>query len=209
MNKENKEKYLTEAEQRRVERFEKITEEMKQQGYVRRDLTIGMGKANAFAVILLIPLFVIGYGLYFLIHRDLALYRFNIIVFIVVFLALIVVHELIHGLCWSIFTPHRFQDIEFGLMKPSMTPYCTCLVPLKKQQHIFGTAMPFLVLGLLPMIMGIVLKQPDLLFLGIMMADGAAGDLMVISRILAYKSEAKEIVYMDHPTEAGCVVFER
>ncbi len=48
MNKENKEKYLTEAEQRRVERFEKITEEMKQQGFTRRDLTIGMGKANAF-----------------------------------------------------------------------------------------------------------------------------------------------------------------
>ncbi|MBQ9268964.1 MAG: DUF3267 domain-containing protein [Oscillospiraceae bacterium] len=204
-----KEKKLTEAEQKRAERFARISEEMVQQGYTRHDLTIGMGKANLFAVFLLIPLSVIGYGLYFLVHRSLDFASSHFLLMLVAFVVLIVVHELIHGVCWSIFTPHHFKDVEFGVMRSSLTPYCTCLVPLGKKQYIFGAVMPLLVLGILPMIVAIIIGNPDLLFLGILMADGGAGDIMIIHRILTFRSGAKEIVYMDHPTEAGGVVFER
>ena len=204
-----KEKKLTEAEQKRAEQFARISEQMAQQGYTRHDLTIGIGKANLFAVLLLIPLAVIGYGLYFLVHRSLDFSSSHFLLMLVAFLVLIVVHELIHGVCWSIFTPHHFKDVEFGVMRSSLTPYCTCLVPLGKKQYIFGAVMPLLVLGILPMITAIIIGNPDLLFLGILMADGGAGDIMIIRRILAYRSGAKEIVYMDHPTEAGGVVFER
>ena len=38
---------------------------------------------------------------------------------------------------------------------------------------------------------------------------GAAGDMLIIRRLLSYKSKAGEITYMDHPTEAGGVVLER
>ena len=204
-----KEKKLTEAEQKRAEQFARISEQMAQQGYTRHDLTIGIGKANLFAVLLLIPLAVIGYGLYFLVHRSLDFSSSHFLLMLVAFLVLIVVHELIHGVCWSIFTPHLFKDVEFGVMRSSLTPYCTCLVPLGKKQYIFGAVMPLLVLGILPMITAIIIGNPDLLFLGILMADGGAGDIMIIRRILGYRSGAKEIVYMDHPTEAGGVVFER
>ena len=204
-----KEKKLTEAEQKRAERFARISEEMAQQGYTRHDLTIGIGKANLFAVLLLIPLAVIGYGLYFLVHRSLDFSSSHFLLMLVAFLVLIVVHELIHGVCWSIFTPHHFKDVEFGVMRSSLTPYCTCLVPLGKKQYIFGAVMPLLVLGILPMIVAIIIGNPDLLFLGILMADGGAGDIMIIRRVLGYRSGAKEIVYMDHPTEAGGVVFDR
>ncbi|MDO4866771.1 MAG: DUF3267 domain-containing protein [Clostridia bacterium] len=200
---------LTDAEKRRLERFEKISEDMIRQGYVRHDLTVGMGKANMFAILLLIPLVVVGFGLYYLVNRGLEFSDFNPLIFIAAIVALTVVHELIHGACWSLFTPHRFKDIEFGIMKPSMTPYCACLVPLKKQQHVFGTVMPLILLGILPMIVAIAIGNLDLLLIGIIMADGAAGDIMIISMILGYRSAAKEIVYMDHPTEAGGVVFER
>ena len=122
-----KEKKLTEAEQKRAEQFARISEEMTQQGYTRHDLTIGIGKANLFAVLLLIPLAVIGYGLYFLVHRSLDFSSSHFLLMLVAFLVLIVVHELIHGVCWSIFTPHHFRDVEFGVMRSSLTPYCTCL----------------------------------------------------------------------------------
>ncbi len=48
-----------------------------------------------------------------------------------------------------------------------------------------------------------------MLFLGIVMTDAAAGDIMIVNRLLAYRSNAGEITYMDHPTEAGGVVFEK
>lgn len=168
-----------------------------------------MGKANVFAIILMILLFAIGFGLFYLVRRDFEFPRNNLVVIVVALLALTVIHELIHGACWSLFTPHHFKDIEFGIMKRTMTPYCACLVPLKKEQHLFGTAMPLIVLGILPMIAGIALGNLSVLFIGIFMAVGAAGDIMIIRTVLGYKSSANEIVYMDHPTEPGGVVFER
>lgn len=209
MKKETEERVLSAAEKRRAENLEKYTAEMEQKGYTRKDLIISISKANIFAVFLLIPLFIIGYGMYYIVNREFDFSRYNLIVLLVLLIVLTVIHELIHGTCWSIFTPHRFKDIEFGFMKSSLTPYCTCLVPLKKGQYIFGTVMPLILLGIIPMIVGIVIGNPNALFIGIIMADAAAGDIMVIDQILRYKSNAKDIVYLDHPTEAGLIVFER
>lgn len=207
--KEKEERVLSAAEKRRAEKLEKYTVEMEQQGYTPKDLIISISKANIFAVFLLIPLFIIGYGLYYIVNREFDFSRYNLIVLLVLIVVLTVIHELIHGTCWSIFTPHRFKDIEFGFMKSSLTPYCTCLVPLKKGQYILGTVMPLILLGIIPMIVGIVIGNPNALFIGIIMADAAAGDIMVIDQILRHRSNAKNIVYLDHPTEAGLVVFER
>ena len=200
---------LSEAEQRRLERFEKYAEDLKRQGYTQRDLTVGMDKANRFAIILTIALLAIGVGLYFLVNHKLELSGMNPLIFVVIVVVLIVLHELIHGVCWSVFTPHHFRDIEFGIMRPSMTPYCVCLVPLKREHHIFGTVMPLVVLGIIPMIVGIAVGNPDVLLIGVIMSASAAGDILIIKNLLAYKSSAREVVYMDHPTEAGGVVFER
>ena len=200
---------LSEAEQRRLERFEKYAEDLKRQGFARRDLTVGMGKANRFAIILTIALLAIGVGLYFLVNHKLELSGMNPLIFVVIVVVLIVLHELIHGVCWSVFTPHHFRDIEFGIMRPSMTPYCVCLIPLKREHHIFGTVMPLVVLGIIPMIVGIAVGNPDVLLIGVIMSVSAAGDILIIKNLLAYKSSAREVVYMDHPTEAGGVVFER
>ncbi|MBR4578058.1 MAG: DUF3267 domain-containing protein [Oscillospiraceae bacterium] len=200
---------LSKAEQNRLEHFQSIVREMEAQGYARHDLTINMKKANLFAILLLIPLFIIGYGAYYYVNRLVGFGGFNIWFFVVGYIVLIVVHELIHGLSWSIFTPHHFKDIEFGVMRPSYNPYCTCLVPLKKMQYLIGAVMPLIPLGILPMILGIAVKNTNILFLGIVMTDAAAGDMLIIRRLLSYKSKAGEITYMDHPTEAGGVVLER
>lgn len=209
MKKDKKERHLSSAEKKRLERFEKTILKMEQSGYTRHELTIDIGKANVFAVLLLIPLFVIGYGLNYLVNHTVGFLHVNWLIFLVAFLVLIVVHELIHGTCWSLFTPHHLKDIEFGVMKPSMNPYCTCLEPLKKGPYIFGTVMPLILLGIIPMITGIAINNSNVLILGIMMADAAAGDIMIIWKLLRYRSDAGEIIYMDHPTEAGGVVFER
>ena len=206
--KSEKKKVLSEAEKKRLERYEKLSADLARQGYSRNELTINIVKANLFAVMLLIPLIIAGYGLYFCVNHEIG-FPDNFVKILIEIIILIIAHELIHGFCWSLFTPGRFRDIEFGIMKPSMSPYCTCLVPLSKGQHIFGTVMPLILLGIIPMIAGILLGNPDLLFIGIIMADSAAGDILIVFRVLGHKSSAEDIVYMDHPTEAGGVIFEK
>lgn len=206
---------LTEAEQKRLDRFNDIAGRMEETGYRRVELTVSIVRANLVAVILLIPLAVIGFGLFLLKNRDggidtgMSRGPLGMLLFLVLLVALIVVHEAIHGASWAVFTKRGFRDIEFGFMKQYLTPYCTCTVPLTKGQYIFGALMPFLVLGVLPMALGIFTGFLPGLLMGIIMADSAAGDLMIVWNILRYRTGAKEVVYMDHPTQAGGVIFER
>ena len=207
--KKDEKRVLSEEEQKRLTRFEQTAQELTKQGYTRHDLTIGMGKASWIAIFLLIPLFIAGYGLYYLVHHKIEMTGFNGATFLIVFLLLTVVHELIHGISWSIFTPNHFKDIAFGIMMPYLSPYCTCMAPLTKPRHIFGTVMPLILLGIIPTVIGIAAGIPMALLMGLLMIDIATGDILIIRKILAYKTSAKDVVYMDHPTDAGGVIFER
>lgn len=207
--KKDEKRVLSEEEQKRLARFEQTAQELTKQGYTRHDLTIGMGKASWIAIFLLIPLFIAGYGLYYLVHHKIEMTGFNGAAFLIVFLLLTVVHELIHGISWSIFTPNHFKDIAFGIMMPYLSPYCTCMAPLTKPRHIFGTVMPLILLGIVPTVIGIAAGIPMALLMGLLMIDIATGDILIIRKILAYKTSAADVVYMDHPTDAGGVIFER
>ena len=202
---------LSEAEKTRLARFEAVSEEMEKQGFQRSELTISIVKANIFAVILLIPLTVIGFALLLWSNDDVQPFSGprDLIILFCSFLALIVVHELIHGLSWAVFTEHHFKDIAFGFMKQYLTPYCTCCVPLAKGQYCFGALMPLILLGIIPMIIGILTGSMLLLVLGIIMSDSAAGDILIVWNVLRYRSTAAKVIYMDHPTQAGGVIFER
>ncbi len=212
-NRDEKEKTraLTPAEQKRLAKFEVLSRDMIESGYARVELTVGIVMANIFAIVLLIPLAAIGIYLFVRVQGglDWVFTPLSFALFVLSFLALVVVHELLHGVGWAPFAAHGFKDIEFGFMKQYLTPYCTCLVPLTKGQYIFGALLPCVMLGVIPMIVAILAGSFPLLFLGIVMTDSAAGDMLIVWKILRYRSEKSEIVYMDHPTQAGGVIFEK
>jgi hypothetical protein len=41
------------------------------------------------------------------------------------------------------------------------------------------------------------------------MTDGAAGDIMIVAKILAHKTTSSDVLLYDHPTAGGSVIFER
>ena len=202
---------LTEAERKRLERFEALAEKMKAEGYRRTDLTISIVAANVFALVLFVPLFIGGMALFILKNSvgTIDMGPSSVFGIIIAMLVLIVVHELIHGLVWSIFAERGFKDIEFGFMVKYLTPYCTCGVPLSKGQYIAGALAPLVLLGIVPMIWGILAGSFPVLLVGIIMADSAAGDIQIVWQILRYKSCSSDVVYIDHPTQGGGVIFER
>ncbi len=210
-DKREKERSLSPAEQRRLASFEALSETMVGQGWRRTELTVGIVKANVFAVVLLIPLLIVGIGLFLWKNRTFSGHFMpgSFLVFFVLLLVLVVVHELIHGLSWAIFSPRHWKDIEFGVMKQYLTPYCACCVPLSKGQYIFGALMPLVLLGILPMIVGILVGSAPVMFMGVIMADAAAGDILIVWKILRCRTTAEQVLYIDHPTQAGGVLFEK
>ena len=202
---------LSPAEERRLRAFELLSETMIGQGYRRMELTVSIVKANIFAMVLLIPLLIVGIGLFLLKNHQFggSFGPTTPILFLAILFALIVIHELIHGLSWAIFAEQHWKNNEFGFMKQYLTPYCTCGVPLSRGQYIFGALMPLVLLGIIPMILGILAASMPVLLMGIVMADSAAGDILIVWKILRYKSGCSSIVYIDHPTQAGGVIFEK
>lgn len=102
------------------------------------ELTVGLIKANVYALFMAVPLMIVLLAafIYFNRNREISFSRSSLplgmVAFLIILIILFVVHELIHGLTWGIFAEDHFINIEFGFIKETLTPYCTCSVPLKK-----------------------------------------------------------------------------
>lgn len=211
-DKNEKKRKLTAAEQRRLKAYEAISEKLAAKGYHRTELTVGIIRANIFAMILSIPVMAVGIVLFVIANRGKEISWMSgrqMIIFVIALLLLIVVHELIHGITWSIFTEHHFGDIEFGFMMEYLTPYCTCKSPLSKGKYIIGALMPLIILGIIPAAAGILTGSMFWLLMGIIMILSAGGDILIVANIMKYKSSSEDVLYLDHPTQAGGVIFEK
>ena len=208
---QEKKRKLSPREEQRLARFEALCAEMEQKGYRKRELTVGIVKANVVTMLLAIPLCAAAILLFLAVSPGSlhALSLTEMILWLVSFFALTAVHEGIHGLTWSRFTPNGFRDIDFGFMKQYLTPYCTCATPLSKGAYMLGALMPLIVLGILPWIVSMITGSTLLLYISLVMILAAGGDMLIVLELLKARSDAKEQLICDHPTQAGCVLFER
>ena len=207
-----KERKLTPAELKRKEVFEVKVQELTKQGYQKKDLTISVLTANIMAVIVMLPVIVLFYCMYFTINRESFTFYIDIvdaIIFLLYIAALIAVHEGIHGITWALFAKEHFRSIEFGVIWGMLTPYCTCKTELTKGQYILGGIMPTIIVGILPAIIAVICNYPWLFQISLCMIVGGGGDVLIILKLLLYKANGKDSKYMDHPYKAGLVVFER
>lgn len=208
---EKKERNLTPAEKKRKAEFDNFCKEMEQNGYKKKDLTIGVLAANIIAVILMLP-FVIGALIMFLIVAPDGTVRespttMESLMFLLFLLVFIILHELVHGLTWGFYAKKHLKAINFGFIWKMLTPYCTCTEPLTRWQYIVGAVMPTLLLGFIPAIIASVQGSFWLLGLSAVMLFGGGGDFLIILRILLYRPFTKTIKYYDHPYELGVVAF--
>lgn len=213
MNKEEKEeRKLTESEKIRLDAFHEQITALEQKGYVKKDLTVSGDRANIigplYGFLTALPFI----ALYFLTIRQPLEWKtlgfLRTIVLIIFYFILIILHELIHGLTWSRFTKNGFRSISFGVIWRSLNPYCTCSEPLSKAHYMTGLLMPWFVLGILPCIAALILRNGYLLVIGVIMAVSVGGDLLIAQMMLSHKSEG-ETLYLDHPTDIGLVCLEK
>lgn len=208
--KKEKERKLTAAELRRKESFDKLKQKMESDGYTFHDLTIGTVQANVAAVFIMLP-FALGFILWYLGVNQSMRIEFSIPemgLFLILLMALVVGHELLHGLLWGTFSQSGFKAVEFGVIWSMLTPYCTCSEPLKKWQYFLGAVFPTLLLGFGLDIIAIYTNAVLLHFLALIMIFGGGGDFCIILKLLRHQAKGNA-VYVDHPYQCGLVVFER
>ena len=189
--------------------------------YKKEQLTIDLVKANLFAFFLIIPLLVV-FGLpYYFVWQDTFTFAhikdyfsglsfghmgIRMLLFVIIFLLGIALHELIHGITWAIFAKKGFKSIKFGILWKMFTPYCHCKEPLKVKQYILGAITPAILLGIIPAVIAIFKGNIGLLLFGMFFTMAAAGDFMIIYLL---RNENKNDYVEDHPSEAGCFIYRK
>lgn len=178
----------------------------------RRDLSVSMAEANIYALVATLPpaaLIIAGYSLLWgaesLGRGALALFG-NVLLFLVILLVGIVVHELIHGLAWAIAGRKPLRAIRFGVQWKTLTPYAHCTEPLEVRAYRIGALMPGLILGIIPAIAGVVSGDGFLAAFGLFFTLAAGGDLLILWLI---RNVRPGTLVEDHPERAGCYVIER
>ena len=129
-----KERKLTAREIERKVIYEKVCEDMDKNGYKKQELTVGILIANVAAIIIMLP-FIAGIAwVNSMVNptRSFIFSQSTSIVSVILFILLVILHEVIHGLTWGIFARNHFYSIAFGVIWKALTPYCTCSEPLKK-----------------------------------------------------------------------------
>lgn len=169
--------------------------------------TISAGRANIQSLLLVIPIALLGFALYYYwwggekIAGDLRLISDNFALALLILILGIGAHELIHGLSWMAAAGLNWNTIEFGFKLSALSPYAHCGEPMKVTAYRFGVIAPGLVLGLLPFLWGLVTGNGNCIWFGLIFTLAAGGDFLMLWIIR--KIPASTYV-KDHPKRVGC-----
>lgn len=193
---------LSKKEQERCAKTKAQLLKMKDQGYRTHEITITPVIANTLAlvwgILLFLPViipFLYKFGNPFQYQAT----ETDLTVTMGLYVILIIIHELIHGVCMYLFNGHKMETISYGIN--SGMPYCTCQAPIRKWQYIIVLLMPTIVLGIFTSILAFHFKGIWWLVLVFNMMAGGGGDLTMCSKIILEKE--KDFIIIDHPYKCG------
>lgn len=136
---------------------------------------------------------------------DFALIFNKPILFLVLLVAGILAHEMLHGLTWKLAGGKSWSAIKFGVNWKALAPYAHCREPLEVNAYRWGAAMPGLLLGIIPFSVGLITGGGWYVVFGYIFTITAAGDMLILW--LIRRVDAGTLV-QDHPTLAGCEIVQ-
>ena len=172
----------------------------------KRDLSISMTRANIVVVVISIPLAILQFAIFSMVHGAEKLQTtWNFMLLIAVVLLGVVAHELIHGITWVIFGHKQLAAINFGFQWKTLTPYAHLKEPVEVKAYRMGAFMPGFILGILTYILSILLGNGNLFWFSLVHTVAAGGDWLILWLIRNVKAGMQ---VEDHPTNASCYVIE-
>jgi hypothetical protein len=172
----------------------------------KRDASIPMSEATIKSLLIAIPVAIIQIVPFFLLHGFPAILpNANMTVYEFLLLFGILIHELIHMFVWAFFAKKSLQTFKLGFQWKTLTPYAHCKEPMDIQPYRIGSFAPGVLLGVLPWLISLFTGNILLFFYGLLYTTAAGGDFLILWIIRNIKPNT---LVEDHPTHAGCYVFE-
>src|ERR1044071_7635152 len=168
----------------------------------KRDLSISMAWANVIVMFMTIPVVLLHFASFILLHGMENLEpTWNSVLLIVVVLLGVVFHELIHGISWMIFGHKPFAALKFGFQWKTFTPYAHLTEPIDVSAYRLGAFMPGFILGILAYVFSLVFRNSNLFWFSVIHTSAAGGDWLILW-LIRHVPAGRQVE--DHPTRAGC-----
>ena len=161
-----------------------------------------MAQANIIVMLMSIPVVIVQFALFIVMHGpDTLRTTWSLVFLVLVVLLGVVLHEWIHGIAWVVFGHKPFSGIKFGFQWKTLTPYAHLKEPVEVNAYRLGAFMPGFILGILPYIFSLLLGDGNLFWFSLVHTAAAGGDWLILWLIRHVKSGTQ---VEDHPTNAGC-----
>jgi hypothetical protein len=112
----------------------------------------------------------------------------------------IIIHELIHGICFAQFAKGGIKSVHFGVKWKYLTPYCHCSESVNVQQYRIALVMPSVVLGFIPSVSGFIIHNFTIVMLGCTLIAAGIGDFIILWMLRNLPQNTRVV---DHPDKIG------
>lgn len=127
-----------------------------------------------------------------LIHKqsEIQFTLWNVLVFIIEFIILIILHEAFHLIGFIIFGKAKWKELNYGIDLKLGVAYATTTKPIKNKHMKKALLLPFWATGILPSVIGFIIGSNSLVLLGAWLIAGAIGDLYMYKELIKYPKNA-------------------
>jgi len=188
-----------------TKKYDSKCAEMKENGYKKAEYILSTGYTYTMGLLIPLPLLLLNAVIYNIRWGNATepLNDFNYIYLLIGTIVTTVIHEALHGLCWSFFCKDGFKSIKFGVSKG--LPYCHCDEPMEKKGYAIGTLAPLAVLWGALLIVQCIYTSSTIFLLTMINILSAGGDILIVLKMRGLR----DVYIVDHPNLPGFTSFEK
>ena len=160
---------------------------------------------NVLSFVLLFIMLLITYLIIFIFNLKFSFTNIDYIVILVLFIPYFIFHEILHSIGYVV-NGAKFKNITYGMHLEKGILCCSCKEVINKKNIMWSLMYPFLFIGVLTYIIGIIFNIPTLILLSITNISGCTGDLIMF--IDFYKFKDIKFFEYDNPLAFGIITNE-
>lgn len=164
---------------------------------------LNMITLNILAIILFI---VVSSIVFCLEYKDNYIINYDIISLLVLVFIWLIIHELLHGIGFSIFKSVDKKNITFGMFLEKGIFYCMCKQNIPKKVILTSLLFPVTIIGLITLIIGMYINSFVLVYLSILNMVSSIGDIVMI---IYFIKAPNDIIYLDLDDPTSFTVITR
>ncbi len=131
---------------------------------------------NVFSIILIILMSLVFYLIYG--QESMNIINDKFIIVMLLYIPYLTLHEIFHSISYVIHGA-KFKNITYGAHLEKGILCCLCKQNIDKKNILFSLLSPFIYLGIVAFIIGIIINSPVLVILALSNITGCSGDLVM------------------------------